>query len=182
MYNTHPREINCPGWPDRVRIPRWDLRSIHLLAPAPDALLAAGLAIGLPALVAQARALAHGWFPAQALLEASGGALLSSPAAAVAAMTPMGVHTPGEFAVEYSLVALEAALAAGFLWFLRGNTLACVLGALVLSVHSSALVLLTQPNTGGAVQGYAAVAALVLMVAWAVAPAWRKPRVASQGE
>jgi membrane protease YdiL (CAAX protease family) len=200
------------------------LRPAARAAAASDALLAAGLAIGLPALVAQARALAHGWFPAQALLAAPGGELLSSPAPAVSvlssapqsavtllaaaalvayaltrmtrrrwlawvlaalavvAMTPMGVHTPGEFAVEFSLTALEAALAAGFLWFLRGNTLACVLAALVLSVRSGALVLLAQPNTGVAVQGYAAVAALVLVVAWAVAPAWRQRRAANQGE
>jgi hypothetical protein len=95
---------------------------------------------------------------------------------AVAGALPGAVHTPAEFGFYYGIRLVEfAAVAAFCVWIARRNVLAYVLAAWTLALAQVAVGLFAQHNTRLAWHGAAVIAVMVGTLAWAAAPALRKP-------
>ena len=90
---------------------------------------------------------------------------------AAAGLVPSEAHTPGEFALHYTLVlATTGALLLFAGVFGRRNALAYLLAALTLKLGSRALGLLEQPNDYLHLQGWLVLVVLGVILVWAVRP------------
>ncbi len=96
---------------------------------------------------------------------------------ALAGILPGETHTLGEFLLAYTeLLVQAAAVVAMCVFFFRRNLLAYGLAVWTLALGSAAAVLFAQQNPRLQLQGWIVICILLLSVAWAVAPAFSKPR------
>jgi hypothetical protein len=125
--------------------------------------------------------LALAWYAADSLFQNRWIALMVSVPAA-AAFVPGQVHTAAEFALHYGI--LLATAGAVFLFaggFARGNTPAYLLSAIILALGRRALTLLDQPYSGLQLQGWVVLVLIVVILAWAVKPAFTSRPPGSEG-
>jgi hypothetical protein len=158
----HTQALLSAGSPDIIASAA---PAIAVLASAVRSLLTNAALVGLIVLIFHE--LSKPWMRIAAVL------------AALCALLPGDIRTPGEFALQYVIALATAAAAYAFCrFFARRNYLAYALVFWLMALRGPMMKLLGNGNSALEMQGWIVAAVMAVSVLWAVAPALGRSRAA----